>query len=193
MGDQSRLLLAAGVGLPQVSAAAQRAGWTRVFEDPRDGHRPHRVAWTGSGWPPDVRVYYIDDHLIHVAYLLVRGAERERAMATVQLLVPAYGMERAAREALAARTPAEKITAIRGIAVLAAAGDVHRGALSIFDAGFIDPDPEVRRTTIGASTYPAWREFESRLEIMIAHDNDESVRDLARRAITALREHDWHA
>ena len=59
------------------------------------------------------------------------------------------------------------------------------------DAVFLDPDPEVRRTAIGAATYPAWRDFEPRLEVMAEHDNDADVRALAQRALDSFRRHEW--
>jgi heme oxygenase len=49
----------------------------------------------------------------------------------------------------------------------------------------------VRRAAIGAATYPAWREFGPRLEILVEHDDDERVRDLAQRALAAFRANEW--
>ena len=37
----------------------------------------------------------------------------------------------------------------------------------------------MRRAAIGAATYPAWREFGPRVEILVVHDDVERVRDLA--------------
>jgi HEAT repeat protein len=189
MSDQSRLALEPGVDLDQVTAAAEQAGWEQFLDDPRDGNRPRRVAWHGP-WP-GIDVYYIDDHLIKVPYLLIHGPDSEQAVEDVEQVIPSYGMERALFEALFARESEDKKAAIRRIAVLGGASPPDRAALQLFEAAFVDPDPDVRKTAVGASTYPAWREFEPRLEIVANGDQEESVRDLAARTLSALRRHDW--
>jgi hypothetical protein len=189
MSDQSRLVLEPGVDLDEVIAAAEQAGWERFLDDPRDGNRPHRVAWHGP-WP-GIDVYYVDDHLIRVPYMLIHGPDSEQAVDDVERVIPSYGMDRAILEALSARESEDKKAAIRRIAVLGGASPPDRAALQLFEAAFIDPDPDVRKTAVGASTYPAWREFEPRLEIVANGDQDESVRDLAARTLSALRRHDW--
>ena len=83
MSDQSRLILSPDVPIDALEGAAERAGWEKVMDDPRDGNRPHRVAWEGP-WD-DLRVYYIDDHLIGVPYL-IRAAKGETI--PENLLVP---------------------------------------------------------------------------------------------------------
>ena len=136
-----------------LEGAAQRAGWEKVMDDPRDGNRPHRVAWEGP-WE-DLRVYYIDDHLIGVPYLIVRGPDSERALEDVMETLPSHTLDPAIMNALAARESEDKKTAIRRIGVLSGAAEPDPAVLALFDAAFIDPDPEVRRAAIGAATYPA--------------------------------------
>ena len=189
MSDQSRLILSPDVPIDALEGAAERAGWEKVMDDPRDGNRPHRVAWEGP-WE-DLRVYYIDDHLIGVPYLIVRGPDSERALEDVMETLPSHTLDPAIMNALAARESEDKKTAIRRIGVLSGAAEPDPAVLALFDAAFIDPDPEVRRAAIGAATYPAWREFEPRLEILVEHDEDESVRDLAQRALAAFRANEW--
>jgi len=161
MSGQSRLVLEPGVGLAQIREAAERGGW------------------------------YIDDYLIDVPYLLIHGEDRERAIPDVREAVPSYGMDRAILEALAARTSNEKSDAIRRIAVLGGKQAPDFAALQLFDAAFIDPDPEIRKLAVRASTYPQWQEFEPRLEIVARGDQDQSVRELANRALASMREHAW--
>ena len=57
--------------------------------------------------------------------------------------------------------------------VLAVRGPILRHGLSTRRSS---TPTEVRRAAIGAATYPAWREFEPRLEILVEHDDDEPAR-----------------
>ena len=189
MKEQTHLVLEPGTGVDHVVATAENAGWTTVLDEPRDGNRPRRLAWEGR-WD-DVRIYYVDDHLIKVPYLIVRGPDREEAVLEVRLLIPSFDLVRAIPDALCAATREDKVEAIRRIAVLAFASPPLRIVLTVFDGAFTDADPEVRRMAVGASTYPAWREFEPRLEILANGDEDDGVRDLAVRTLAALRRHDW--
>ena len=93
----------------------------------------------------DLRVYYIDDHLIGVPYLIVRGPDSERALEDVMETLPSHTLDPAIMNALAARESEDKKTAIRRIGVLSGAAEPDPAVLALFDAAFIDPDPEVRR------------------------------------------------
>ena len=189
MSDQSRLILSTKVPPELLFAAAERAGWKKLSEEPRDGNRPHTVIWQGP-WP-DLKIYYVDDHLIGVPYLLIHGPGSERAREDVMETLPSHSIELALVDALDARTREEKQTALRRLAVLGTAQPPDPNTLAIFDTAFNDPDPEVRKVAIGATTYPTWREFEPRLQIVADNDEDTSVRELANRTLEALRRHHW--
>ena len=95
--------------------------------------------------------------------------------------LPSYSIELALVDALEAGDSEAKKTSIRRLAVLGAATETDPNILAIFDAAFLDPDPEVRRLAAGATLYPAWREFEPRLELLRRKDEDERVRERATR------------
>jgi hypothetical protein len=189
MSDQSRLIVDPDIPLDLLEAAAERAGWVKVADEPRDGNRPRSVIWEGP-WP-GLKVYYVDDHLIGVPYLLIHGPNSEQALEDVMETLPSHAIELAIMDALAARESEDKKTSIRRLAVLGAAAEPDPHTLSIFDGAFTDPDPEVRKVAVGATTYPAWREFEPRLQIVADGDSDEGVRELAGRTLSALRRHNW--
>jgi hypothetical protein len=189
MADQARLILDPAATAAIVERGAELAGWPKVLEDPREGNRPHRMAWKGP-WD-GLQVYYVDDHNIKVPYLIITGPDSEQAMEEVMESLPSYSIDTMLHDALQAGDSEAKKTAIRQLAVLGAATETDPNILAIFDAAFLDPDPEVRRLAAGATTYPAWREFEPRLELLAEKDEDESVRQRAANALAALRQHHW--
>ena len=122
---------------------------------------------------------------------IITGSDSEQAMEEVMESLPSYSIHSVLVDALEAGDREAKTTSIRRLAVLGAATETDPNILAIFDAAFLDPDPEVRRLAAGATTYPAWPEFEPRLELLAEKDQDESVRERAKRALAALREHQW--
>jgi hypothetical protein len=189
MADQARLILDPRATAELVERGAEFAGWSKVMEDPGDGDQPHRIAWDGP-WP-GLQVYYVDDHNIRVPYLIITGPDSEQATEEVMESLPSYSIDTMLADALEAADGEAKKTSIRRLAVLGAATETDPNILAIFDAAFLDPDPAVRRLAAGATTYPAWREFEPRLELLAEKDTDESVRERAAGALAALREHHW--
>ena len=188
MADQTRLILDPRATTELVERGAEFAGWKKVQEDQPDGNQPHRIGWEGP-WP-GLKVFYIDDHVIKVKYLIITGPNSEEAQEDVMESLPSHSIELALVEALEAGDSEAKQASIRRLAVLGAATRADPNILSIFDAAFIDPDPDVRKLAIGASTYPAWREFEPRLELLADKDEDESVRERAARALDRSARHD---
>ena len=189
MADQSRLILDPRATADIVERGAELAGWPKVLEDPREGTRPHRMAWDGP-WE-GLQVFYVDDHNIKVPYLIIVGADAEQAKDEVMESLPSYSIDSILADALEAGDSEAKKTSIRRLAVLGAATETDPNILAIFDAAMLDPDPEVRRLAAGATLYPAWREFEPRLELLAAKDEDQSVRERAAKALATLRQHHW--
>src|SRR6478735_11849182 len=111
MADQSRLIIDPEASPELIERGAELAGWRKVQEDERDGHRPHRIAWEGP-WP-GLKVWYIDDHLIKIPYLLITGPGSEQAMEDVMESLPSHSVELALVDALEAADSEAKMTSIR--------------------------------------------------------------------------------
>lgn len=186
----TRLVLERGVTRTHVLSKALATRWELAHEVTPAGYRPYELVWRLHGGA--FSVHYIEDRLIEVDYLLVRGHDRAQVVHTVSALMPVVPIHRLVEEALDAQSPPERVDAIRRLAA-SAKEEADERILYVFARYFEDPDEGVRAAAIFAATYPAWHRFEGPLRRLGDHDPSERVRDLAQRALQSLGLHGWTA
>ncbi len=148
------------------------------------------MIWQGP-WP-DLKIYYVDDHLIGVPYLLIHGPGSERAREDVMETLPSHSIELALVDALDARTREDKQTALRRLAVLGTAQPPDPNTLAIFDAALQRPRSRGPQGRDRRDNLPdVARIRAARCRCVADNDEDTSVRELANRTLEALRRHHW--
>jgi hypothetical protein len=130
-------------------------------------------------------IHCIDDPLVHMTYLVVRGLNVAGVTESIRQATDIIEGDAAASLMDDATTPAEKARAIACVALTAP---------EFFDAetferlrrGFHDPDPDVRKTAAWGTVYPAWQELRPLLEAMRDRDPVDELRADAARLLAGF-------
>lgn len=186
----TRLVLAEGATIEEVVAAADRAGWELRRRVERAERAALELVWFTPG--VDASIHYIEDFLVDVAHLLVRGVERRAGAELARQVMPTVDVTALVADAWSARGREARVRAIRRLAV--AQGPERDGAaLEVFLAYLQDPDPRVREATVFATAYPAWSDFAGTLARLAREDPEPAVRDMAQRMRESLARHGWES
>ncbi len=120
-------------------------------------------------------VAIVEDPLVHVVYLAIRGKNERRLAAALQSRIPTYTQSESIALARDAIAHDDRVRAIYRIAVMFPYFDAH--ALEIFRTFAMDAqDPTLREATVDAMLYRSWPEFIPLLEQMARDDRADSVR-----------------
>lgn len=185
----TRLVLTHQANRDRVRRIADEAGLDLVHEVPAAHPQPYELVYS-TPWE-GVSLHYQEDTLIGVPYLLLAGDVDEVVVETVRKIFPVESVETLVLKAYSAASANEKIDIVYRVGA-ACGPSVHEGALLVFRACFVDPDPSVREAAAYATTYVGWREFVAPLGVLAAEDPAPQVREVAGLALNALRQHFWH-
>lgn len=158
-------------------------GWLPHDVVQRSDEAPYEEIWVAAD---DTVVHYIEDELIGVSYLVVRG---EREIAVAQDVADGVGTVGAADAAAMVRSATTSADRLRGLAYVAAIAPAERDdeLLRALSETLGDADPEVRRGAVFACTYPSWPELDAVLERVSTDDPLPELRQVAAQTLTAIR------
>jgi hypothetical protein len=174
---------------PAFAWLAETLGWRRL------GGPQQFSQSLESVWEPDdhgTRVTYVDDHVLPLQYLIVRGSPEDvRAVHDqVSPKMPFYSLDSARTFLNPSRADHDPILALY-LAALIAPAHADPEILRWFQDAMESSDPELRRAAYAATTYPAWREFEPWLRSASTSDPDPAAKDTATRALAGLTKNVW--
>jgi hypothetical protein len=137
-------------------------------------------------------VNYVDDRLLQLQYLIVRGTSEGilAVRSQVNSHVPLYTRDSVRAALQPDKGDYDPIFAIY-LAALLAPPETEPEILAWYQDAMSSRDAEVRRAAYAATTYPAWRAFEQPLKLASERDPDPVARDLASRALSSLTRNIW--
>ncbi len=177
------LVLDEEVTRARVVETARRAGWAPISPGHERG-RQSDAAWA-SRWP-DVEFRYHDQADRGVQTIEVVGPDSAEAVAHVRRMLPVVSLEALVLDAVLATSREQKIKAVNRVAA-AAGSEPHDGALLVFQAGLVDPDPAVREAAVVAAGTTGWPAVVDLLSMLGDNDPSVGVRETAARLAAELR------
>ncbi|HEY0603508.1 MAG TPA: HEAT repeat domain-containing protein [Herpetosiphonaceae bacterium] len=171
-----------------ITAFAARQGWHFVEELGPTEQQPYQKIWT----VPDhqTSVYYIEDFILNIRYFVVAGDQPQPVIDQIQSGLEVYSRADVLELVETSRELNRRVLAIHRVAGIAP----HEFDQEIFDClqrAMRDPEVDMRRAAIFATTYAHWPEFQASLERLQASDDDPSVRELAEHVLASQLRHDW--
>jgi hypothetical protein len=170
------------VTINEVDTLAWREEWSIQASIPRTQDNPYEVVFTAED---GTSIHYIEDFLLGVSYLLLRGEEPALVAERVRKKLPTYSVDEIKRLVAQGKTRDEQIRAI----YLVAAATTPRFDASLyrlFEITLASNNPEVRSAAILGMGYAAWPEFKALLQPIEATDPDARVREDARAMLESL-------
>jgi hypothetical protein len=184
---KNRVVLRPEVTREQVEDAALDLEWLLLKSWPRGQDRPYEDVWVDRD--EQTWIHYIEDHLVDLRYLVVKGTDVSAVESEARQLLPAYQAEDARRAWDTATTADERVEAVYLLALTAGPEDRSR-AVAALQAASSDGDPAVRHALVLATTYVGWPELRRLLELLAKNDSVDAVRQEARLALDGLRHQD---
>lgn len=180
-----RLILPEPVGQLELADAAGARGWRP------GGVRDSQEAWERTWITPDERTFitYVDDRILGIRYVAVHGDNDADVTEQLRSALPVVTREEL-REVMGTATGRDqKVGTAYYVAVFSYE---YEDELFEYLAKLMeDPDSEVRRAAVFASSYASWRELQPVLERVRSHDSDPTVRQLAQATLDNIEKHVW--
>lgn len=168
-----------------VERVAAELGLVRHSVRPGDGVRQAYE----QVWATDDRataVNYLEDPLVSLSYLSIRGADRDKLASKFARKMETYDPEWALELAAGAVKPETQLEAISRLAVIFPSHDP--AAFEVFKAyATAAPNPVLREAAVNAMAYRAWPEFLPLLEQIAREDPSDNVRMRANEILPIVR------
>jgi hypothetical protein len=145
--------------------------WSFVQEILPGEDTPYQKIWTTAD--TQTAIHYIEDALIKVRYLQVKGAEPEKVARQIHASGETFDREDMLYMLDHASQPAEAFDAIY-FACIVAPEQYDREYFERFEKMFSHADAEVRRAAIFAVAYFPWPQFRAVLERLVSDDAEVS-------------------
>lgn len=173
----------------EFARAAEAIGFTRHEIRPADSSgRAYEEVWS----TPDriTAVNYLEDPLVGVTYLMLRGHDVEHYATQFAFRIAAIDGGHAFELAAGAGSAQNATWGLGLLAVthLEPDSDVIAFMTSVAENS---PEPTVRFAAVRAMAYRGWRDFVPVLERVAAHDADAQVRALSERVLPHVRDDDF--
>jgi hypothetical protein len=149
-----------------------------------DEEAPTEEIWLTAD--AETAVHWIEDELIGVGYIAVRGADAAHLAKRIQAEMPTDGIAQLRARAAADRDPDLLIDTLYRTAVAACFG-FDPEAFALLRWGLNDPDPLIRRVALLSVSILGWGSFADLLEEVSNHDPVGEVRDQAARVRQLLQ------
>ncbi|MFD7900068.1 HEAT repeat domain-containing protein [Streptomyces sp. NPDC059743] len=180
-----RIVPSPEVGYDLVAEGLAALGLTRHDAPSSESERvPNEEIWLSS----DERsaVHWIEDDLIGVSYIAVRGTDVIPLSERIRSKLPTDDVAQLRSRAMVDRGPDALIDTLYRTAVVADSG-YDPEAFSLLRWGLNDPDSLVRRVALLAISITGWPEFTGLLDEVSANDPVDEVRDQAERVRDLLQ------
>lgn len=183
MSQTVRLVPKSATTRADIEQLAGQSGWVHHGTTAKGERTPFEITWLS----PDrgATVHWIEDHLIHVDYVLLEGPDTDP---TLQELTSALDFHTA--ESLhdlfdATRDGAAVMDALHVLGVHCS-GRFDPDLFALFRWALHDPNPLVRRVALRMVALTDWAEFLPVIDYVRSHDPAESVRSQAETVFDVL-------
>ena len=170
--SQVKIILRDPISEDDFRPIAYFQGWLWWDKVPESEEHPYESIYTTLD--KKTSLHFVDDSLLDVRYLLIKGSNVEATAAKARSVLPTWEDAEVLRTARGADEPEERQRAILQSAVLAAENK-DPVFLEIFRQARSHPDPAVRRAAMTAISYLGWPELRE-IVAEYASDPDPEVR-----------------
>lgn len=169
-----RIVLQETVSEKNVDAAAWENDWSLIKIIKADENTPHEVIWQDTF--ENVKIHYIEDFYIGVAYLVLHGDDSESVVKDIRATLPTYTEDDVFKMLENYRSDQENL--IKAVYYLGLIAPQQFSPLffGLFKDLLSHKDPIVRSGVIMAIGYVGWQAFKALLKPLQNSDPDPEVR-----------------
>jgi hypothetical protein len=168
-------------GEARLSAICVRNSWGMVAQRLGDPERqiPLELEFASDEDDGDIRIVYVDDPISECSYVVVTGADKDKACKLITDKAETWSDEEALEAWRDAPHDSAQIEAILRVGVVAPHAYSERFA-QVLKQALANEDRAVREAAVAAVAYRDWRELDASLQSIADGDSDERCRNRAR-------------
>ncbi len=184
-----RLCLKDSVMADEISVLAWELDWD-IFDIIKAGDQTNfEKIWHSQD--ESTAIHYVEDRMIGVRYLLIRGARHQEIARQVRQSCAIYDREELTGLYDAAGDEKTLAKVLRLMAVTAAPQTPDPDWLARFEQAGAHAQPVVRQAAVLAAVYTGWQGLAPMLTRLSRNEPDPATRTLAQKALAALERNDW--